>query len=139
MALSKGLRLLSRLDPMGPGSVLLEARGRDDCLLFEAGTVATLGECRAPPRCSPRRRRCRGGRELVSETSFTSGDLGTSGAWFTDGAGHGDLGTAKGACPRECVVRRIPESWHSCLGKMSRFPGVSGRVFLESQLALVRS
>ncbi|KAH0519989.1 Synaptojanin-2 [Microtus ochrogaster] len=42
MALSKGLRLLTRLDPTGPCSVLLEARGRDDCLLFEAGTVATL-------------------------------------------------------------------------------------------------
>ncbi|MEJ1275422.1 hypothetical protein NN561_006318 [Cricetulus griseus] len=42
MALSKGLRLLSRLDPTGPSSVLLEARGRSDCLLFEAGAVATL-------------------------------------------------------------------------------------------------
>ncbi|XP_051062086.1 synaptojanin-2 isoform X2 [Phodopus roborovskii] len=42
MALSKGLRLLARLDPTGPGSVLLEARGRGDCLLFEAGAVATL-------------------------------------------------------------------------------------------------
>lgn len=48
MALSKGLRLLSRLDPTGPSSVLLEARGRSDCLLFEAGAVATLGKCRAP-------------------------------------------------------------------------------------------
>ncbi|XP_005065972.1 synaptojanin-2 isoform X3 [Mesocricetus auratus] len=42
MALSKGLRLLSRLDPTGPGSVLLEVRGRGDCLLFEAGAVTTL-------------------------------------------------------------------------------------------------
>ncbi|XP_052025184.1 synaptojanin-2 isoform X2 [Apodemus sylvaticus] len=42
MALSKGLRLLARLDSTGPSSVLLEARGRGDCLLFEAGTVATL-------------------------------------------------------------------------------------------------
>ncbi|XP_051020011.1 synaptojanin-2 isoform X2 [Acomys russatus] len=42
MALSKGLRLLTRLDPTGPSSVLLEARGRGDCLLFEAGAVATL-------------------------------------------------------------------------------------------------
>ncbi|XP_006523271.1 synaptojanin-2 isoform X6 [Mus musculus] len=42
MALSKGLRLLARLDPTGPSSVLLEARGRGDCLLFEAGAVATL-------------------------------------------------------------------------------------------------
>ncbi|XP_052606849.1 synaptojanin-2 isoform X4 [Peromyscus californicus insignis] len=42
MALSKGLRLLARLDPTGPCSVLLEARGRGDCLLFEAGAVATL-------------------------------------------------------------------------------------------------
>ncbi|XP_025278411.1 synaptojanin-2 isoform X1 [Canis lupus baileyi] len=42
MALSKGLRLLGRLDGPGPGSVLLEARGRGECLLFEAGTVATL-------------------------------------------------------------------------------------------------
>ncbi|XP_062954503.1 synaptojanin-2 isoform X2 [Cynocephalus volans] len=43
MALSKGLRLLGRLEgPAGDSSVLLEARGRGDCLLFEAGTVATL-------------------------------------------------------------------------------------------------
>lgn len=45
MALSKGLRLLGRLEASGESSVLLEARGRGDCLLFEAGTVATLGEC----------------------------------------------------------------------------------------------
>nr|XP_014702437.2 synaptojanin-2 isoform X1 [Equus asinus] len=42
MALSKGLRLLGRLEASGDSSVLLEARGRGDCLLFEAGTVATL-------------------------------------------------------------------------------------------------
>ncbi|XP_032341145.1 synaptojanin-2 isoform X2 [Camelus ferus] len=42
MALSKGLRLLGRLEASGESSVLLEARGRGDCLLFEAGTVATL-------------------------------------------------------------------------------------------------
>ncbi|XP_074044024.1 synaptojanin-2 isoform X2 [Macrotis lagotis] len=42
MALSKGLRLLRRLEPPGGGSSLLEARGRRDCLLFEAGTTATL-------------------------------------------------------------------------------------------------
>ncbi|XP_058517315.1 synaptojanin-2 isoform X1 [Ochotona princeps] len=42
MALSKGLRLLGRLESTGDPSVLLEARGRDDALLFEAGTVATL-------------------------------------------------------------------------------------------------
>lgn len=43
MALSKGLRLLGRLEAAaGDSSVLLEARGRDDGLLFEAGTVATL-------------------------------------------------------------------------------------------------
>ncbi|XP_075410444.1 synaptojanin-2 isoform X2 [Tenrec ecaudatus] len=42
MALSKGLRLLRRLEPAGDSSVLLEARGRGDCLLFEAGAVATL-------------------------------------------------------------------------------------------------
>uniref|UniRef100_A0A8D2DFB7 Synaptojanin-2 n=1 Tax=Sciurus vulgaris TaxID=55149 RepID=A0A8D2DFB7_SCIVU len=42
MALSKGLRLLARLEATGESSVLLEARGRGDCLLFEAGTVATL-------------------------------------------------------------------------------------------------
>uniref|UniRef100_A0A8C0XZQ0 phosphoinositide 5-phosphatase n=1 Tax=Castor canadensis TaxID=51338 RepID=A0A8C0XZQ0_CASCN len=42
MALSKGLRLLARLEAAGDSSVLLEARGRGDCLLFEAGTVATL-------------------------------------------------------------------------------------------------
>ncbi|KAM4866384.1 synaptojanin-2 isoform 2-T2 [Thomomys bottae] len=41
MALSKGLRLLGRLEPAG-GGVLLEARGRGDALLFEAGAVATL-------------------------------------------------------------------------------------------------
>ncbi|XP_036622994.1 synaptojanin-2 isoform X2 [Trichosurus vulpecula] len=40
MALSKGLRLLQRLP--GDSSILLEARSRPDCLLFEAGTVATL-------------------------------------------------------------------------------------------------
>lgn len=48
MALSKGLRLLGRLEAAGDSSVLLEARGRGDCLLFEAGTVATLGECPRP-------------------------------------------------------------------------------------------
>ncbi|XP_036742594.2 synaptojanin-2 isoform X7 [Manis pentadactyla] len=42
MALSKGLRLLGRLEAGAESSVLLEARGRGDCLLFEAGTVATL-------------------------------------------------------------------------------------------------
>ncbi|XP_057594645.1 synaptojanin-2 isoform X2 [Hippopotamus amphibius kiboko] len=42
MALSKGLRLLGRLEASRESSVLLEARGRGDCLLFEAGTVATL-------------------------------------------------------------------------------------------------
>ncbi|XP_053448742.1 synaptojanin-2 isoform X1 [Nycticebus coucang] len=42
MALSKGLRLFGRLEAAGESSVLLEARGRGDCLLFEAGTVATL-------------------------------------------------------------------------------------------------
>ncbi|XP_048210323.1 synaptojanin-2 isoform X2 [Perognathus longimembris pacificus] len=42
MALSKGLRLLARLEPAGGSSVLLEARGRGDALLFEAGTVAAL-------------------------------------------------------------------------------------------------
>ncbi|XP_057383765.1 synaptojanin-2 isoform X3 [Balaenoptera acutorostrata] len=42
MALSKGLRLLGRLEASGESSILLEARGRGDCLLFEAGTVATL-------------------------------------------------------------------------------------------------
>ncbi|XP_043856318.1 synaptojanin-2 isoform X2 [Dromiciops gliroides] len=42
MALSKGLRLLRRLEPPGESSILLEARSRHDCLLFEAGTVATL-------------------------------------------------------------------------------------------------
>ncbi|XP_059555933.1 synaptojanin-2 isoform X3 [Myotis daubentonii] len=40
MALSKGLRLLGR--PEAGGGVLLEARGRGDGLLFEAGAVATL-------------------------------------------------------------------------------------------------
>lgn len=48
MALSKGLRLLRRLGAAGGGGVLLEARGRGDCLLFEAGTVAALGECLRP-------------------------------------------------------------------------------------------
>ncbi|KAJ7342137.1 hypothetical protein JRQ81_009088 [Phrynocephalus forsythii] len=40
MALSKGLRLLWKQDPAP--SALLEARGRPDCLLLEAGTMATL-------------------------------------------------------------------------------------------------
>nr|XP_008121699.1 PREDICTED: synaptojanin-2 [Anolis carolinensis] len=41
MALSKGLlRLLWKQEPVG--SALLEARGRRDCLLLEAGTMATL-------------------------------------------------------------------------------------------------
>ncbi|XP_054846129.1 synaptojanin-2 [Eublepharis macularius] len=40
MALSKGLRLLWKQEPTP--SVLLEARGRQDCLLLEAGTFATL-------------------------------------------------------------------------------------------------
>ncbi|NXO24024.1 SYNJ2 protein, partial [Cisticola juncidis] len=43
MALSKGLRLLWKQEP-GP-SALLEARGRQDCLLLEAGTVAALLSC----------------------------------------------------------------------------------------------
>ncbi|KAM5165652.1 synaptojanin-2 [Mantella aurantiaca] len=41
MALSKGLRLHSKHDP-NCYSVLLESRNREDCLLFESGTVATL-------------------------------------------------------------------------------------------------
>ncbi|OXB66556.1 hypothetical protein ASZ78_010835 [Callipepla squamata] len=40
MALSKGLRLLWKQEP-GP-SALLESRGRQDCLLLEAGTMAAL-------------------------------------------------------------------------------------------------
>ncbi|KAL7987653.1 hypothetical protein Chor_006572 [Crotalus horridus] len=40
MALSKGLRLLWKQEPTP--SALLEARGRQDCLLLEAGTIATL-------------------------------------------------------------------------------------------------
>ncbi|XP_021247264.1 synaptojanin-2 isoform X1 [Numida meleagris] len=40
MALSKGLRLLWKQEP-GP-SALLETRGRQDCLLLEAGTMAAL-------------------------------------------------------------------------------------------------
>uniref|UniRef100_A0A8C6V2H7 Synaptojanin-2 n=1 Tax=Naja naja TaxID=35670 RepID=A0A8C6V2H7_NAJNA len=40
MALSKGLRLLWKQEPTP--STLLEARGRQDCLLLEAGTTATL-------------------------------------------------------------------------------------------------
>lgn len=42
MALSKGLRLLWKQEP-GP-SALLEARGRQDCLLLEAGTMAALSK-----------------------------------------------------------------------------------------------
>lgn len=59
MALSKALRLLRRLEASGESSVLLEARGRRDCLLFEAGTVATLGECGrrcCPGQATPQRR-----------------------------------------------------------------------------------
>ncbi|XP_028579612.2 synaptojanin-2 isoform X2 [Podarcis muralis] len=40
MALSKGLRVLWKQEPTA--SALLEARGRQDCLLLEAGTMATL-------------------------------------------------------------------------------------------------
>ncbi|XP_044277958.1 synaptojanin-2 isoform X1 [Varanus komodoensis] len=40
MALSKGLRLLWKSEPHA--SALLEARGIQDCLLLEAGTIATL-------------------------------------------------------------------------------------------------
>uniref|UniRef100_A0A8C0GVJ9 Uncharacterized protein n=1 Tax=Chelonoidis abingdonii TaxID=106734 RepID=A0A8C0GVJ9_CHEAB len=40
MAPSKGLRLLWKQEPAP--SALLEARSRHDCLLLEAGTVATL-------------------------------------------------------------------------------------------------
>lgn len=46
MALSKGLRLLWKQEPTP--SALLEARGRQDCLLLEAGTTATLSKCLAP-------------------------------------------------------------------------------------------
>ncbi|XP_018422687.1 PREDICTED: synaptojanin-2 [Nanorana parkeri] len=41
MALSKGLRIHIKQDPLCY-SVLLESRNREDCLLFESGTVATL-------------------------------------------------------------------------------------------------
>ncbi|KAM8952955.1 synaptojanin-2 [Pelodytes ibericus] len=41
MALSKGLKLHVKQDP-ACYSILLEARSREDCLLFESGTVATL-------------------------------------------------------------------------------------------------
>ncbi|XP_068087951.1 synaptojanin-2 isoform X2 [Hyperolius riggenbachi] len=41
MALSKGLKLHIKQDP-ACYSVLLESRSREDCLLFESGTVATL-------------------------------------------------------------------------------------------------
>ncbi|XP_053566888.1 synaptojanin-2 [Bombina bombina] len=41
MALSKGLKVHVKQDP-ACYSVLLESRNREDCLLFESGTVATL-------------------------------------------------------------------------------------------------
>ncbi|KAM4695364.1 synaptojanin-2 [Discoglossus pictus] len=41
MALSKGLKVHVKQDP-AYYSVLLESRNREDCLLFESGTVATL-------------------------------------------------------------------------------------------------
>ncbi|XP_053316832.1 synaptojanin-2 [Spea bombifrons] len=41
MALSKGLKLHVKQDP-ACYSLLLESRSREDCLLFESGTVATL-------------------------------------------------------------------------------------------------
>ncbi|KAE8601793.1 hypothetical protein XENTR_v10013798 [Xenopus tropicalis] len=41
MALSKALKVHVRHEP-APYSVLLESRNREDCLLFESGTVATL-------------------------------------------------------------------------------------------------
>lgn len=81
MALSKGLRLLARLEATGESSVLLEARGRGDCLLFEAGTVATLGECRAlalPP---------------------AGGDAGRTGACL-----RRDLGRPAPPCPKGPVL-----------------------------------
>lgn len=46
MALSKGLRLLWKQEPTP--SALLEARGRQDCLLLEAGATVTLSKCLAP-------------------------------------------------------------------------------------------
>lgn len=49
MALSKGLRLLWKQEPTP--SALLEARGRQDCLLLEAGTTATLSKYLAPRVC----------------------------------------------------------------------------------------
>jgi hypothetical protein len=112
MALSKGLRLLARLDPTGPSSVLLEARGRGDCLLFEAGAVATLGECRAPRAPHLGSNAGEGGRAGISEGERLRGDLRTRGARFPDREDPGGLGMARGACPREYWVRGTPESWH---------------------------
>lgn len=83
MALSKGLRLLGRLGAAGDCSVLLEARGRGDCLLFEAGTVATLGESgpgAATPGGEGARLRPALGRR-VPHFPRESGGAGTAGAW----------------------------------------------------------
>uniref|UniRef100_A0A8C4STD2 Uncharacterized protein n=1 Tax=Erpetoichthys calabaricus TaxID=27687 RepID=A0A8C4STD2_ERPCA len=45
MAFSKGYRVYHKLD-IPPYSVLVEARNREECLLFESGAVAVLCKCR---------------------------------------------------------------------------------------------
>lgn len=44
MAFSKGYRIYHKLDPP-PYSVIVEARTREECLMFESGAVAVL--CKA--------------------------------------------------------------------------------------------
>ncbi|XP_029452532.1 synaptojanin-2 isoform X2 [Rhinatrema bivittatum] len=46
MALSKGLKVRLKAAGASGLSVLLESRGREDCLLLEAGTAATLSDSR---------------------------------------------------------------------------------------------
>lgn len=41
MAFSKGYRVYHKLDPL-PFSVIVEARNREECLMFESGAVAVL-------------------------------------------------------------------------------------------------
>ena len=43
MALSKGFRVLHKAESQ-TNSIILEARHREDCLLFESGVIAVLSE-----------------------------------------------------------------------------------------------
>lgn len=45
MAFSKGYRIYHKLDPP-PFSVIVEARNKEECLMFESGAVAVLCKLR---------------------------------------------------------------------------------------------